>query len=254
MNKELMLLQGKRLKEVRKIMGKTQASFADWLNEIGITGNYGEPYKERTIASWETGRRALPNTVKKAIAENITLANGHIQYAYLDGESDNITPMPFDKINNADHITEISKSIKSKTFQILSAYNIDTHFVNWLLCKKDFLEWFNFEYKREWTTDNFIKYAFHGGNKEDLISERIKYDAMFSDWIKKGYYDIYPYPDSDQKIRFVLLLDSPIGDVGFLAFTHNDLLHIKKLQDKALEYINLLNIKSLMDSGKICTD
>ena len=45
MNKELMLLQGKRLKEVRKIMGKTQASFADWLNEIGITGNYGEPYK-----------------------------------------------------------------------------------------------------------------------------------------------------------------------------------------------------------------
>lgn len=91
MDKELMLLQGKRLKEIRKIMGKTQASFADWLNKIGITGNYGEPYKDRTIASWETGRRALPNTVKKAIAENITLSNGYIQYAYLDGKSDNIT-------------------------------------------------------------------------------------------------------------------------------------------------------------------
>ncbi len=251
MDKELMLLQGKRLKEIRKIMGKTQASFADWLNKLGITGNYGEPYKDRTIASWETGRRALPNTVKKAIAENITLSNGHIQYAYLDGKSDNITQTDFDKINTADHIKEFSDTVKNKRIQILSAYNINIHFMNWILCQKDFIDKFNFEYNKEWTTDNFAKIAFGGGSNKELTTERLKYDHLYSSWIENGYYDIYPFSDSTQKIRFILLLDTSLSDIGFLAFTHNDLLRIKEIQDKTTEHIKLLNIKSLMDSGKI---
>lgn len=251
MDKELMLLQGKRLKEIRKIMGKTQASFADWLNKIGITGNYGEPYKDRTIASWETGRRALPNTVKKAIAENITLSNGYIQYAYLDGKSDNITQTDFDKINTADHIKEISDTVKNKRIQILSAYNIDIHFMNWILCQKDFIDKFNFEYNKDWPTDNFAKIAFGGGSNKELTTERVKYDHLYSSWIENGYYDIYPFSDSTQKIRFILLLDTSLSDIGFLAFTHNDLLRIKEIQDKTTEHIILLNIKSLMDSGKI---
>lgn len=60
------IIIGKHMKKIRKAMGLTQAGFANWLKDMGVVSNRsGKAYGERTIASWETGRRAVPEKVKK---------------------------------------------------------------------------------------------------------------------------------------------------------------------------------------------
>ena len=88
---ELRRIQGKRLKEIRKILGHTQESFTHWLTEHGLTGNYSEPYKAKTVAAWESGRRAIPEDVKMALSKHVKIDGHPVQYAYLNGDSDFIT-------------------------------------------------------------------------------------------------------------------------------------------------------------------
>ena len=85
------IISGKHMKMIRKAMGLTQAGFANWLKNMGIVSNrLGNAYGERTIASWETGRRAVPEKVKKTIVENITVQGCPINYEYLYGNSNNM--------------------------------------------------------------------------------------------------------------------------------------------------------------------
>ncbi len=84
-------LQGKRLQEVRKILGKTQESFCEWLTDHGINGNYDEPYKQKTVAAWESGRRNVPDEIKKVLSDNVTVDGFPVQFAYLNGDTDFIT-------------------------------------------------------------------------------------------------------------------------------------------------------------------
>lgn len=85
------IIIGKHMKKIRKAMGLTQAGFANWLKNMGVVSNRsGKAYGERTIASWETGRRAVPEKVKKTIVENITVQGCPINYEYLYGNSNNM--------------------------------------------------------------------------------------------------------------------------------------------------------------------
>lgn len=88
---DIRAVQGKRLKEVRRILGETQVSFAQWLNNHGLVGNYEEPYKAKTIAAWESGRRTIPDKVKMVLSQNVRIDGYPVQYAYLNGDSDYIT-------------------------------------------------------------------------------------------------------------------------------------------------------------------
>lgn len=88
---ELRKLQGQRLKEIRKILGKTQETFTQWLADHGLFGNYDEPYKSKTVAAWESGRRVIPEEIKIALSENVAIDGCLVQYAYLNGDTDFIT-------------------------------------------------------------------------------------------------------------------------------------------------------------------
>lgn len=101
---DLTRLQGKRLKEIRKILGKTQESFSEWLLDHGATGNYGEPYKQKTIAAWEAGRRKVPDDIKKIISDTVTINDQKVQYAYLNGDTDFITKSVDSIIKNSKEI------------------------------------------------------------------------------------------------------------------------------------------------------
>ena len=87
-------LQGERLKEARKLIGLSQEQFCDWLESVGITGNYGEKYGAPTVAAWENARRNVPEKVKKAICENLTINGQNVQYAYMNGDTKYITQSP----------------------------------------------------------------------------------------------------------------------------------------------------------------
>lgn len=99
-------LQGKRLQEVRKILGKTQVSFCDWLTEHGVTGNYDEPYKQKTIAAWESGRRNVPDEIKKVLSDNVTVDGYPVQFAYLNGDTDFITQSTGAIVKHAFEVTD----------------------------------------------------------------------------------------------------------------------------------------------------
>ena len=103
---DLRKVQGRRLKEVRKILGKTQESFTQWLTDHGLTGNYNEPYKAKTVAAWESGRRAIPDDIKMVLSQNVTVDGYPVQYAYLNGDTD--------------FITQSMGAIVKRTFEILN--------------------------------------------------------------------------------------------------------------------------------------
>lgn len=91
MDDKLKKLQGEHLKEIRKMLGLSQKKLGLWLSAKGVTNNCGEPYKEITIASWENGRRKIPEEVMKAISENVNI-NGHkVQASYLHGSDKYMT-------------------------------------------------------------------------------------------------------------------------------------------------------------------
>lgn len=110
---DLTRLQGKRLKEIRKILGETQESFSEWLAGNGVTGNYGEPYKQKTIAAWEAGRRKVPDEIKKIISDTVTINDQKIQYAYLNGDTDFMTKSVDSIIKNSEEILNSFESPNS---------------------------------------------------------------------------------------------------------------------------------------------
>lgn len=142
---------------------------------------------------------------------------------------------------------------------IAESYGISCDFYRWLAYSTNGFENFPFELSREWMTIPDFPVTpqeiLFGQSEIKPYKEQFINESKIQDfWLKNGYYDFTPYGEESKKVRFVLLdFNSKITWPKF-AFTHKDLLHIKELQDKASEYINLLNIKSLVDSGKICTD
>ena len=91
MNDKLKKLQGERLKEIRKMLGLSQKRLGLWLSAKGVTNNCGEPYKEITVASWENGRRKIPEEVMKAISENVNINGHNVQTSYLHGSDKYMT-------------------------------------------------------------------------------------------------------------------------------------------------------------------
>lgn len=87
-------IKGLHLKRIRKYCGMTQAEFGEILGAWGITSRVGIPGKdEKIIASWESGRRDIPDKVLRAIKENVLYEGFPIRWEYLIGQDDFITIM-----------------------------------------------------------------------------------------------------------------------------------------------------------------
>lgn len=105
-------LRGERLKEARKLIGLSQEQFCDWLESVGITGNYGEKYGAPTVAAWENARRNVPEKVKKAICENLTINGHNVQYAYMNGDSKYMTQAHSERLAvNHEKANELSERL-----------------------------------------------------------------------------------------------------------------------------------------------
>lgn len=118
MNDKTKLLQGKHLKEIRRILGLSQKAFGSWLSALDINSRGDVPYKEATIAAWENGRRNIPEAVKKCISENVTVNGQNIQYSYLNGNSKYMTSFA-EKIGDSIHMSyEIIENSLPSYFEI----------------------------------------------------------------------------------------------------------------------------------------
>lgn len=105
-------IQGKRLKQIRtKFLKMSRNQFAHWLFDGGLKGNFKEQYSKITVASWEAGRRAVPEEVKKFISENVNIDGYKIQYAYLNGDSLYITKSPYVVLETSYLISEAMDEI-----------------------------------------------------------------------------------------------------------------------------------------------
>lgn len=92
MRTEKSVICGKHIKIIRRYLGLTQEEFGRKLGEWGITDKTGNLGKApEIVASWESGRNQVPNSVLHAIYENVSFKGNKIQWAYLVGESDYIT-------------------------------------------------------------------------------------------------------------------------------------------------------------------
>ncbi|MFR7905877.1 MAG: helix-turn-helix domain-containing protein [Coprococcus eutactus] len=144
----------------------------------------------------------------------------------------------------------------NKKVSIIKSYGISNDFYCWLADSTNGFEKFPFELDRKWmeipdfpVTPQEVLF---GEPEIKPWKEQIIDEAKIQDfWLKNGYYDFTPYGRESQKVRFVLL--DFRGNVNWpnLAFTHKDLLYMKKLEDKTAEYMKLLNIKELVDRKKL---
>ena len=115
-NKELWLLKGTRLKEIREEnLGLSQSRFGQWLYEHGVKGRWDEPHKIVTIASWENGRRNIPNNVLKAIRDNTEYNGFQYRWEYLTGKDDIKTIASFSSEELEDMAIELKEEIFIKT-------------------------------------------------------------------------------------------------------------------------------------------
>lgn len=106
---ELKKKQGKRLKEIRKLLGLSQAKFCDWLSEHNRFGHFQEVYSVKTIQAWEQGIRKVPDHIKKLLADNVTFNDKPVQYAYLNGDTD--------------LITQSTEAIVKHAFEMMDSFN-----------------------------------------------------------------------------------------------------------------------------------
>lgn len=128
----------------------------------------------------------------------------------------------------------------------LSKYGIDIGFHIFLTKATNNFRLFHFEngpyYEQLWLepiTEEYVK----------LNNELLKSYAITTS-INSGYCDAQiNISGKTKKVRF-LVIDKVDHDNYVIGFTRNDLIHIKKLQDKTTEYLKLLNINSLIESGE----
>ena len=109
---EIKKIQGSRLKEVRNILGLSRPKFSAWLAEHNKLGNFHEEYSSKTIEAWEQGLRKVPDDIKKLLSDNVDINGYHVQYAYLNGDTD--------------FITQSMEAIVKKTFEIIDTSNKTT--------------------------------------------------------------------------------------------------------------------------------
>lgn len=117
MKTEKSIVCGQRIRKIRNYLGLTQEEFGKQLGEWGIydrSGNRGR--SPEIVASWESGRNQVPDSVLSAIRENVNWEGEKINWSFLTGESEYITYSP--------------RGIIEETFRTLEDYQKNTS--NWV--------------------------------------------------------------------------------------------------------------------------
>ncbi len=130
---------------------------------------------------------------------------------------------------------------------VIEKYDISRSFYNMLADSTDKFIKFNFEhgpcYKQLWFDSDSNKYLSPGDSTMQA--------HVMTTMVKQKFYDTSISVDGEINKAHYIAIDMRTQPCYMIGFTENDLIHIKELQDKTTEYLNLLNIKSLMDSRKL---
>lgn len=146
---------------------------------------------------------------------------------------------------DTDFFDKTSKALASRFFNIFEKYKINYDFYQFLKYSSNNFKFFTFEcgswYEQRWLEPSTEKYV--------KLDNPALQAYVFTTISKQGYCDITI--SNTNKVRILAAdLISLNGYMYMLGLTENDLYTIRDMQVKTSEYLELLTVKTLIDSHK----